>query len=114
MDIDGETFSRMAANPHMTVGVNAVRPEAVERGVSSLNHQIELANHCMKLIKPVRYAGERDPEVLDKFITFLQRYFRFCPNCEEEKVIMAACFLDEEASQWWNQECGTEALPSGI
>ena len=68
----------------------------------------------MRLIKPVRYAGERDPEVLDKFITFLQRYFRFCPNCEEEKVIMAACFLDEDASQWWNQECGTEALPSGI
>ena len=65
-------------------------------------------------MKPVRYAGEPDPEKLDEFITFLQWHFCFCPCSEEEKVLVAACYLDGAALKWWTQQCRTNPRPLEI
>ena len=114
MEVDGQATLRAGAAAYPTAGVNAVRPEAAEREVFFSNQQTEVASRCLKAMKPVRYAGEPDPERLDEFITFLQWHFCFCPCSENEKVLVAACYLDGAALKWWTQQYRANPRPLEI
>ena len=73
---------------------------------------------CMRLGRPQRYDGRGDAQVLDEFVVGLRTYLHFYTESEEQRVLLASCFLEAEARQWWlylamgtNDRGGSTMLP---
>ena len=56
---------------------------------------------CMRLSRPQRHDGRADAQVLDEFVAGLRTYLHFYTESEEQRVLLASCFLEGEARQWW-------------
>ena len=69
---------------------------------------------CMRLSRPPRYDGRGDAQVLDEFVAGLRTYLHFYTESEEQKVLLASCFLEGEARQWWFYLCNGHERPRGI
>lgn len=69
---------------------------------------------CMRLSRPPRYDGRGDARVLDEFVAGLRTYLHFYTDSEEQRVLLASCFLEGEARQWWLYLCNGQERPTGI
>ena len=68
----------------------------------------------MRLSRPQRYDGRGDAQVLDEFVAGLRTYLHFYTESEEQRVLLASCFLEGEALQWWLYLCNAHERPRGI
>ena len=55
-----------------------------------------------------------DAQVLDEFVAGLWTYLHFYSESEEQRVLLASCFLEGEARQWWLYLCNGHERPRGI
>ena len=69
---------------------------------------------CMRLSSPQRYDGRGDAQVLDEFDAGLRTYLHFYTQSEEQRVLLALCFLEGEARQWWLYLCNGHERPREI
>ena len=69
---------------------------------------------CMRLSRPQRYHGRGDAQVLDEFVAGLQTYLHFYTESEEQRVLLASCFLECGARQWWLYLCNGHERLRGI
>ena len=69
---------------------------------------------CMRLSRPQRYDGRGDAQVLDEFVAGLRTYLYFYTESEEQRVLLASCFIEGEARQWWLYLCNGHERPRGI
>ena len=69
---------------------------------------------CMRLRHPQSYDGRGDAQVLDEFVACLRTYLHFYTESEEQRVLLASCFLEGEARQWWLYPCNGHERPRGI
>ena len=69
---------------------------------------------CMRLSRPQRYDGRGDAQGLDELIAGLLTYLHFYTESEEQIVLLASCFLEGEARQWWLYLCNGHERPRGI
>lgn len=106
MEVEGETA---AARPHRAVvntpvvDVDSMDSQAMRYPTS--NKSKNLVNECMSICRPPIYDGRRDHEVIERFLDRLGRYLRLFQDSEEEKVLLASCFLDGDAGKWWSSLC---------
>ena len=68
----------------------------------------------MRLSRPQRYDGRGDAQVLDELVAGLRTYLHFYNESEEQRVLLASCFLEGEARQWWHYLCNGHERPRGI
>ena len=78
---------------HATVEVTVINGEADARFPKVLREE------CMRLSRPQRYDGRGDAQALDEFVAGLRTYLHFCTESEEQRVLLASCFLEGEARQ---------------
>ena len=69
---------------------------------------------CMRLSRPQRYDGRGDAQVRDEFVAGLRAYLHFYTEREEQRVLLASCFLEGEVRQWWLYLCSGHERPRGI
>ena len=69
---------------------------------------------CMRQSRPQRYGGRGHAQVLDEFVAGLRTYLHFYTESEEQRVLLASCFLEGEARQWWLYLCNGHKRPRGI
>ena len=60
---------------------------------------------CVRLSRPQRYDGRGDAQVLDELVAGLRTYLHFYTESEEQRVLLASCFLEVKARQWWLYLC---------
>ena len=68
----------------------------------------------MRLGRPQRYDGRGDAQVLDEFVANLRTYLHLYTESEEQRVLLASCFLEGEARQWWPYLCNGHERPRRI
>ena len=115
MEVEGESAAarllEVAANTPIA-DVGSLESRAV-RNVTSTRSK-SLVNECLSICRPPIYDGRRDHEVIERFLNRVERYLRLFPDTEEEKVYLAACFLDGDAQTWWSSACENGLLPPGV
>ena len=93
---------------HATAEVTAINGEGDARVPKVFREE------RMRLSRPPRYDGRGDAQVLDEFVAGLRTYLHFYTESEEQRVLLASCFLEGEARQWWLYLCNGHERPRGI
>ena len=68
----------------------------------------------MRRRRPQRYDGRGGAQALEEFITNLHTHLLFDTESQEQRVLLASCFLKGEARQWWLYFCNRHERLSGI
>ena len=102
---DGRTAGEAA---HATAEVSVINGGAYARFPKVFREEY------MHLSRPQRYDGRGDAQVLDEFVAGLRTYLHFYTESEEQRVLLASCFLEDEARQWWLYLCNGHERPRGI
>ena len=68
----------------------------------------------MRLSRPQKYDGRGDAQVLDELAANLRTYLHFYTESEQQRVLLASCFLEGKAWQWWLYLCNGHEQPRGI
>ena len=89
---DRQTAGRAA---HATAELTVINGEEDARFPKVFREQYVL------LSRPQRYDGRGDVQVLDEFVAGLRPFLHFYTESEEQRVLLASCFLEGEARQWW-------------
>lgn len=111
MEVDGHPFSDLpaaAGAAQATAEASGINNEADSRFPKVFREE------CMRLSRPQRYDGRGDAQVLDEFVAGLRTYLHFYTESEEQRVLLASCFLEGEARQWWLYLCNGQERPRGI
>ena len=111
MGVDGHPVpDRQTAGgaAHATAEVTVINGEADARFPKVFREE------CMRLSRPQRSGGRGDAQVLDEFVAGLRTYLHFDTESEEHRVLLASCFLEGEARQWWLYLCNGHERPRGI
>ena len=61
-----------------------------------------------------RYDRRGEAQVLDDFVAGLRAHLHFYSESEEQRVLLASCFLEAEARQWWLYLCNGHERLRGI
>ena len=69
---------------------------------------------CMRLSRLPRYDGRGDAQVLDEFVAGLRTHLHFDTESEEQRELLASCFVEGEARQWWLYLCNGHERPRRI
>ena len=111
MEVDGHPLpDRQTAGgaAHATAEVTVINGEGDARFPKVFREE------CMRLSRPQRYDGRGDAQVLDEFVAGLRTYLHFYTESEKQRVLLASCFLESEARQWWLYLCNGHERPRGV
>ena len=111
MEVDGHPLpDRQTAGEaaHAAAEVTVISGEANARFPKVFREE------CMRLRRPQRYDGSGYAQVLDEFVSGLRTYLHFDTESEEQRVLLASCFLEGEARQWWLYLFSGHERPRGI
>ena len=111
MEVDGyppPDRQKAGGAAHTTVEVTAINGEADARFPKVFPEA------CMRLSRPQRYDGTGDAQILDELVAGLRTFLRFYTESEEQRVLLASCFLEGEARQRWLYLCNGHERPRGI
>ena len=111
MEVDGHTLPE-----RQTAGraAHAMAEVTVINGERDARFPKVFREECMRLSRPQRYDGRGDAQVLDEFAAGLRTYLHFYTEGEEQRVLLASCFLEGEARQWWLYLCNGHEWLRGI
>ena len=108
MEVDGSSPS----NPQTTSGAALATAyvAVINRGADLRFPQI-FREAGMQLSRPQVCGGRGDAQVLDKSVAGLRTYLHFYTQSEEQRMLLASCFLEDEARQWWLYLCNGQVQP---